>query len=131
MKNKAPLALMEQLIMILVFALAAALCLQAFSSADRTSRESTARDMAIIEAQNAAEALKHCRGDYEDAAALYGGVWDGQIWTISSPTGTLQVFPEHSESDLLGRARAQMTAEDGTLLFSLPIAWQKEGTSHG
>ena len=30
MKNKAPLPLMEQLIMVLVFALAAALCLQGF-----------------------------------------------------------------------------------------------------
>ena len=38
MKSKAPLALMEQMVMILVFALAAALCLQAFvKSEDRKS----------------------------------------------------------------------------------------------
>ena len=40
MKSKAPLALMEQMVMLLVFALAAALCLQAFVQSDRLSRES-------------------------------------------------------------------------------------------
>ena len=39
MRSKAPLALVEQTLMILVFALAAALCLQAFVRADRLSRE--------------------------------------------------------------------------------------------
>ena len=38
MRSKAPLALMEQMVMVLVFALAAALCLQAFALADRISR---------------------------------------------------------------------------------------------
>ena len=38
MKSKAPLALMEQLVMVLVVALAAALCLQAFTLADQISR---------------------------------------------------------------------------------------------
>lgn len=37
-RSKAPLALMEQIIMILVFALASAVCLQAFVYADRLSR---------------------------------------------------------------------------------------------
>ena len=31
MRSKAPLALMEQMVMVLVFALAAALCLQSFA----------------------------------------------------------------------------------------------------
>ena len=39
MRSKAPLALMEQMVMVLVFALAAALCLQAFALADRISRQ--------------------------------------------------------------------------------------------
>ncbi len=37
MKSKAPLVLMEQIIMLLVFALAAAICLQAFIKADALS----------------------------------------------------------------------------------------------
>lgn len=131
MRSKAPLTLMEQLIMVLVFALAAVLCLQAFAAADRNSRASAARDHAVTEVQNAAEALKHCRGDYESAAALYGGTWDGQTWVIQYDSGTLQVSPQHCDSALLGRAQAQMAATDGTILFSLPVTWQKEGMTDG
>ena len=39
MKSKASLLLMEQLVMVLVFALAAALCLQVFLRADQISTE--------------------------------------------------------------------------------------------
>ena len=46
MRSKAPLALMEQMVMVLVFALAAALCLQAFALADRISRQNAERDQA-------------------------------------------------------------------------------------
>ena len=42
MKNRTSLVLMEQLVMVLVFALAAAVCLTVFAEADRISRE-TAR----------------------------------------------------------------------------------------
>ena len=57
MKSKSPLVMLEQLIMILVFALAAALCLQAFALADSQSKTTIVRDAAIIEVQQAAEAL--------------------------------------------------------------------------
>ena len=60
MKNKAPLPMMEQLIMILVFALTASLCLQGFSLADRMSRRHEAREQAVVLAQNTAETLKAC-----------------------------------------------------------------------
>ncbi len=58
MRSKAPLALMEQLVMVLVFALAAALCVQVFVLSSRTSRWNESRDRAVVEAQNAAELLK-------------------------------------------------------------------------
>ena len=40
MRSKAPLLLMEQMVMLLVFALAAALCLQAFVKSDGLSGDS-------------------------------------------------------------------------------------------
>ena len=58
MKSKAPLALMEQLVMILVFALAAALCMQVFVRAQEISLETARRDEAVVLAQNGAELLK-------------------------------------------------------------------------
>ena len=58
MKSKAPLVLMEQLVMVLVFALSAAVCLQVFALSGSLSRTCEARDRAAVIAQNAAEALK-------------------------------------------------------------------------
>ena len=50
MRSKAPLILMEQMVMLLVFALAAALCLQAFVKSDALSSRGEARDRALLEA---------------------------------------------------------------------------------
>ncbi|MCI9425675.1 MAG: hypothetical protein HFF30_08945, partial [Flavonifractor sp.] len=51
MRSKAPLVMMEQMVMLLVFALAAALCLQAFVRSDAQSKHSEARDRAVLQAQ--------------------------------------------------------------------------------
>lgn len=67
MKNKAPLALMEQMVMLLVFALAAALCLQAFIKSDEISLRSQARSDAALAAQNVAEIARHSGGSAEYA----------------------------------------------------------------
>ena len=58
MRSKASLFLMEQLIMVLIFALAAALCLQVFVRSEEISVETARREEAVFLAQNAAELLK-------------------------------------------------------------------------
>jgi len=58
MRSKAPLLLMEQLVMLLVFAFAAALCLQIFVLSGKLSEKYEIRDRAVLEAQNVAELLK-------------------------------------------------------------------------
>lgn len=58
MKSKAPLVLIEQVVMIVVFALTAAVCLRMFTLAEVLSVQYAATDRAVLEAQNAAEALK-------------------------------------------------------------------------
>ena len=82
MRSKAPLTMLEQAIMLLVFALAAVLCLQAFVWADSASKDIADMDAALIQAQSAAEVLKGCRGDMEKAVGIHGGTWDGQVWTV-------------------------------------------------
>ena len=67
MKSKAPLILMEQMVMLLVFALAAALCLQAFVKSDSLSARSEARDRAAAVCQNAAETLRRYGGTAQNA----------------------------------------------------------------
>lgn len=67
MKSRAPLALMEQMVMLLVFALAASLCLQAFAKSDEISLKSYKRSKAALAAQNTAEILRHSGGSLEHA----------------------------------------------------------------
>ena len=141
MKSRAPLVLMDQLVMILVFALAAALCIRAFALSDRMSRESETRDMAVSAAQNAAETLKSFRGDYEAAARALGGVWNGDFWSISYDSGwsplpegaeggyRLLVTPTDSGLELLGTAEVSARTWQGEELYRLPVAWQE--VSHG
>ena len=73
MKSRASLSLIEQTMMLLIFALAAALCLRGFVLADTRSRTYADRDQALLCAQNAAQTLKACGGDYAAAAELCGG----------------------------------------------------------
>ncbi len=58
MKHKTSLLLMEQLIMVLIFALAAALCLNLLAKSREISLETARREEAAFLAQNAAELLK-------------------------------------------------------------------------
>lgn len=80
MKSKAPLALMEQMVMLLVFALAAALCMQAFVKSDEISHDSYMKGSAALAAQNAVEAVRHNGGSprqaLSGAAAMLGGSYE-------------------------------------------------------
>ena len=69
MKSKAPLILMEQMAMLLVFALAAALCLQAFVKSDSLSSRSRDRDRAVTLAQTVAETVRASGGSPGQAIA--------------------------------------------------------------
>ena len=138
MKSRAPLALMEQTVMVLVFALAAALCLRAFVLADGISRRVEATDRAVLWAESAADTLKARNGDLAQAAAELGGNLDGQLWTISldenwqetagEPTYTLPAQPIQSGQPLLGRTQIDVAEKNGESLFSLEVCWQEAGT---
>ena len=138
MRNKAPLTMMEQVIMLLVFALAAALCLQAFAAADSQSKAMAARDRAAMEAQTAAELLKHTGGDYAQAAELLGGYTnDGQLilyfdqnWTKADAPEIAYVVtaaPADCSQPMLAQTTIIVTDADGAPLFSLPVSWQTGG----
>jgi Tfp pilus assembly protein PilX len=111
MKHKSSLLLMEQLIMVLVFALAAALCLQVFAKADRISLETTRQDRAMILAQNAAAVLKATEGNIEKAEAFSQDGYQVDITKLPGVSG-------------LGCAQIQISYE-GTPLFTLQTGWQE------
>ena len=128
MRSKTPLALMEQTVMLLVFALAAALCLRAFAFADQTSRRNEAVDHAVLLAQNTAETLKAA------GAAEGETLWYTEELTAASDETEaayrVEIRPEESGVAGLGRAVVSVYDAGGEALFSLSAAWQ-EVTVHG
>lgn len=121
MKNKASLVLLEQLVMILVFALAAALCLRIFAWADRTSREMELRDRAVVLCQNAAEIIK-AEGSLEDGAAVLDNI------SFLSYDEEIRLELEEKETGIPGLGSAEIRAvavKTEEILFSVTIGWQE------
>jgi len=127
MRSKAPLAMLEQLVMLLVFALAAALCLQAFVLADEISADSARQDRAVLEVQKAAEIVKHCRGDWALAADLLQADRSGSTLQLDAEDGVLTVTPAEAPTALLHAADIAMYSHDGSLIFDVQVVWQNGG----
>lgn len=105
------LVLMEQLIMILIFALATALCLRLFVRADTISLENARQDNAVLAAQNAAELLK-------------SGAEAGDI--PCDEEFSLDIRME--DSGIPGLAQAEITVysiEEIEPLYTLTVGWQE------
>ena len=116
MKHRGSLALLEQAVMLLVFAVAAVVCLQAFAWSSQTSKAMERQDQALILAQNAAETLKHTH-DCDQTAEIFRSEAQSMGWT-------LHINPTHRETDLLSTAVVEI--RDGqTCLASLSVAWQE------
>ena len=126
MKNKSPLVLMEQLIMVLVFALTAAMCVGIFLKSNQTSQDTQFRDGAVLMAQNGAETVKSCAGDLEETARiLEGTVINGEVFVESE--GYLMVITAvDSETSGLGQAEICVST-DGILIYTLRTGWQEVG----
>lgn len=151
MKSKAPLLLMEQMVMLVVFALAAALCVQAFVRSDAASRRSQARDRAVVECQNAAEVIRHTGGNFNEAADELGLTFGqgstmycyyNENWEpIDYDTCGMEALPEayllsiHAlladEAPGLGKAHVSMSDVDGSVLFEIDVAFQREVGAYG
>lgn len=147
MRSKAPLALMEQAVMVLVFALAAALCLRVFVWSDQASRDNEARDRALVLAQSAAEIMKQAGDDMaraQDAAVerlggqlsqgLYFSFYDGDWQLVEQGAAVYRLETQGEPTDVPGLWRAEVRVcreSDGLLLVHLPVAWQGEVDEHG
>ena len=124
MKEQKPLLLVELLVMLLVFSLAAALCLRGFAWAEEQSKLLQQQNQATIRAQNAAELLKATRGDYEQL----GVARVGERWSLTyredGDTFSLQITPEKWDIGGLAGARVEVYLEDGARLICLTVRWQ-------
>ncbi len=146
MKNRTSLTLLEMLIMIMVLALAAALCLRAFVYSGKLSKEDRMKAEALSFAQNAAELLKHNKGDAVKAFSEMGCTYDGSSLIMLNEDWKdcgyeeyngayrvvgLQYFVllDQSPSDdpLLGKTLITvMNAENDTVLCRINAAWQED-----
>ena len=137
MRTKSPLALMEQLVMVLVFALAAALCLRVFVFSNQMSERNRDVDNAVLLAQNTAEMLK-AYGGVEEAAAVAGGNIRQMMWSSyydedlnpvpdqASAYYEVHTLPENSGVEGLGQAAIEVFRYDGNKgLFFITVAWQE------
>ena len=136
MNNKAPLALMEQLVMILVFAISAAFCMQIFVASHQISSRCEAKDHAVTAVQNAAESLKLTKGDPEQLSYLIGGVGDQSSWVIGYDDSWMEVSQEQadylvyidrhsSDSPLMHSATVTASTSEGDNLFEVVVSWQE------
>lgn len=136
MKSKAPLSLMEQLIMLLVFSLAAALCLQVFVLSSQMSRRCDARNQAEITIQNAAEILKASQGDLSQCESILGGSITDKGWqifyddkwketSVEQAVYQLAIDPVASDLPLLGSARIYAMTEADDILSAVTVSWQE------
>ena len=112
MKSKASLSLMEILVMVLIFALAAALCLQIFAKARTISLETARQDEAVLLAQNGAELLKSGMTAPEAETLLSDEIYRVQI----------QVLPQ----EIAGLTKAQISVLwENTELYALLVGYSE------
>ncbi len=138
MKNKTPLVLLELLVMLLVFSLAAALCLQVFVRSDQIARETEARTQAVQAAQLGAEVLQWAGGTVdhalETAADQLGGRVAEGVWTLPygpdwqpGEDGPYRLEAQGEPAPLEGLCQAEVRVLEGeAVLFRLTVAWQRE-----
>jgi len=135
MKNKAPLVMMEQMVMVLIFVLAAALCLQTFVLAGTISKTTEAQSNAMLVAQNAAEGLKaaglksfvkEAEQKKDGFRFFFDGTWK-EVSGAEEAEYFLDVCPVNSDSEYIWKAEILVKEQDGTELFGIVTAGQTGG----
>ena len=137
MNRKSVLHLMELLIMVLVFAIAASVCVQCFAYAHRLSKEQEKKTAAILMVQNAAELLKGASGDFSAIESQLGGSGTEQVWQVpmdqnwdavpklEQATYLLLIEKTSATAPYLGMASMQLQCR-GETLVEITVAWQED-----
>lgn len=128
--SRSTLVLMEQVIMVLVFALAAALCVQVFVYASLQSKGNDERDRAVELAQSTAETIKHAGGL---AGAREMDTYYDENWMADNDTTgyayRLDIHTLGGAVDGLGQAAVRVLKNtdepDDEVLVELTVAWQE------
>ena len=126
MKSRSVLTQIEFTIMILIFAVSAAVCLKIFTYADTYSERNAEKNNAQIILQSSAELIKSESGNFALCAEISGGEADESSWVIIYDDGSfMKAVRVASENPLLGKAKLQFCKNNETI-SALEIAWQEE-----
>ena len=124
--SKASLFLMELLLVILFFSVAAAICLRVFAGAKQRSQDSVDLNAAVLAAQSAGECWKAAGGNPDKAAVLLEGTMDGNAvvqyfdasWSLCGrESASAQLTLQWQGS----AAQIQVVKKDGTEIYEMSV----------
>jgi len=137
-RAKSALFLIEQLIVIIVFALCAAVCAQIFTASFVTAHDARDLNYALVAAKNGAETYR-VFGNTKDAAAAIGGhavdtdnaiVWYDKDWRICAEPEAAYSMRLSAKQDLYPISACDLSIESihGDEIFSLTVASMVRGS---
>lgn len=130
-RSKATLFLFELVIIILIFAICCAVCLNLFTASRRKSIEAKDLSHAIVAAQNAAETFKSCNGELSALPALLNGeqaankimVYYDKEWALTKNASDASYTVEISTQTEAKMLHVVITVyKETTNIYELPIS---------
>lgn len=116
--------------MILVFALAAAVCLQVFVYANGLSTRGEKENIAAEHAQEVIEMCKTCAGDWQKVVWEMPGQIEGDTLKIPFEQDNMTVqITKTDANEYLINAKVTVFDEDKEEIYHVAAAWQRGGTS--
>lgn len=137
MRNKTTLVLIEQIVMVLVFLVAATVCVRMFVLSEILSKRNEATDQAVLKTQNAAELLKSSgisgyvretgatRTEEESWVVFYDSAWN-PVTSETQGVYALNVDYTEDKKNGLWRAKIFVVSETEEALFEIPVTGQLE-----
>lgn len=121
-RSKLPLFLMEVVIMLLVFALSASVCLKVFAEGKKIATESCELDKACMEVQKVAEYWQSTKGNPQETARLMQAEINGDGFEVFydeewSPTEKAGIFTLSMQAD--GTTADIVMKKHDKVLFSI------------
>ena len=125
-KSRAPLALMEQLIMLFIFTMAAVTCMQAFIYSSNLSKNDEIKYKAMNHAREVVEYCKEYRGDLEEVAKELGGSATNNGLIVKYAKDEMLVTLLITQKDkYLVQGEVRVLSNDN-LIYKLEVAYQNE-----
>lgn len=136
--SKSVLFLMELVVVLLFFAICAAICISVFGSAQQMARDSRDLSNGTMAARSAASCYKSAEGNLEQTMVLLNGQWDERAvvyydkqWQQVADWDAAGYYLELKPLAQAGAVEigVHKSADDG-LIFTLPVKVGRGGGQH-